>query len=115
MWHNDTGNHTWIEVWEDGRWHFVEAYSSDGYDQAWWTAHAKKADSSSPRYSVWATSYRPSGAHFPLEWDPADETIPAVNVTERFSHIAFHLQRIVIERYFVLIVWRRFLIIIARR
>jgi zinc protease len=84
MWHNDTGNHTWIEVWEDGAWHFVEAYGSDGYDRAWWAPHAEKADASRPRYAVWATSYRPSGEHFPVEWAPGDETIPAINVTERY-------------------------------
>ena len=84
MWHNDTGNHTWIEVWDDGRWHFVEALGSDGYDQAWWTSHARKADPDRPLYAVWATTYRPSGFNFPLEWDPEDETIPAVNVTDRY-------------------------------
>lgn len=84
MWHNDTGNHTWIEVWEDGRWHSLEALGSDGFDRAWWTAHAAKADPDRPLYAVWATSYRPTGTHFPLEWDPDDETIPAVNVTGRY-------------------------------
>jgi hypothetical protein len=84
MWHNDTGNHTWIEVWDDGAWHFVEALGSDGYDRAWWTDHARKARAEDPLYAVWATTYRPTGSHFPLEWDPDDMTIPAVNVTERY-------------------------------
>jgi hypothetical protein len=84
MWHNDTGNHTWIEVWDEGRWHFVEALGSDGYDQAWWATHAGKADPDRPLYAVWATTYRPSGFNFPLEWDPDDQTIPAVNVTDRY-------------------------------
>ncbi|MCH2145233.1 MAG: hypothetical protein MK082_08820 [Phycisphaerales bacterium] len=84
MWHNDTGNHTWIEVWDDGAWHFVEALGSDGYDRAWWTEHARKAKADDPLYAVWATTYRPTGTHFPLEWDPDDVTIPAVNVTERY-------------------------------
>ena len=85
MWHNNSGNHTWIEVWDDGRWHFIEAFSSDGYDRAWWSAHAHKADGAQPRYAVWATSYKPTGSTFPLEWDPSDTAVPAVNVTERYQ------------------------------
>ena len=83
-WHDDRGNHTWVEVWDDGRWHSVEAFGGPGYGEAWWIDRATRADASDPQYAVWATSWKPTGSNFPLEWDPADHTIPAVNVTERY-------------------------------
>ena len=84
MWHDDSGNHTWVEVWDDGQWHYVEAFGGPGYDEAWWVERAQKARESDPMYAVWATSWKPTGTNFPLEWDPEDHTIPAVNVTARY-------------------------------
>ena len=84
MWFDDSGNHTWVEVWDDGRWHYVEAFGGPGYDEAWWVDRAARARASDPHYSVWATSWKSTGSSFPLEWDPDDHTIPAVNVTERY-------------------------------
>ena len=84
MWHDDSGNHTWVEVWDDGRWHYVEAFGGPGYGEAWWVDRATRAQANEPLYAVWATSWKPTGDHFPLEWDPEDQTIPAVNVTERY-------------------------------
>lgn len=84
MWHDDSGNHTWIEVWDDGEWEFVEALGGEGYGKAWWLEKIAKANPADPLYTVWATSYRPTGTHFPLEWDPADRTIPAVDVSARY-------------------------------
>ncbi len=84
MWHDDSGNHTWIEVWDDGRWEFVEALGGEGYGKAWWLEKIAKVNPDDPLYTVWATSYRPTGTHFPLEWDPADDTIPSVDVSARY-------------------------------
>jgi hypothetical protein len=84
MWHDDSGNHTWIEVWDNGRWEFVEALGGEGYGKAWWLEKIAKANPDDPLYTVWATSYRPTGSHFPLEWDPADHTIPSVDVSARY-------------------------------
>ena len=84
MWHDDSGNHTWIEVWDTGRWEFVEALGGEGYGKAWWLEKIAKANPADPLYTVWATSYRPTGTHFPLEWDPADQTIPSVDVSSRY-------------------------------
>ena len=84
MWHDDSGNHTWVEVWDDGQWHYVEAFGGPGYDRAWWVERAGRARASDPMYAVWATSWKPTGTNFPLEWDPENRTIPAVNVTARY-------------------------------
>ena len=84
MWHDDSGNHTWIEVWDDGEWEFVEALGGEGYGKAWWLEKIGKANPDDPLYTVWATSYRPTGTHFPLEWDPTDRSIPSIDVSARY-------------------------------
>ena len=84
MWHDGSGNHTWVEVWDDGRWHHVEAFGGDGYDDAWWRQRASLAREDDPDRAVWATSWRPTGRNMPLAWDPGDTSVSGINVTRRY-------------------------------
>lgn len=83
-WPGRGGNHTWVEVWDDG-WHFVGAAESDpkGLDHAWFVADAAKAVKDRPQNAIWAVTYRATGTHFPLVWDRKSE-INAENVTDRY-------------------------------
>ncbi len=83
-WHDRSGNHTWVEVWDQGRWHFVEAFGGGGYDEAWWRERATRALEGDPEHGVWASSWRPTGTHLPLAWDPDDTSVPGVDVTRRY-------------------------------
>ncbi len=84
-WANKEGNHTWVEVWDHG-WHFAGAaeYDAQGLDHAWFTNDAALADPESKLSSIYAVRYEPTGIHFPLPWNPGDDSIHAVNVTERY-------------------------------
>ncbi|MDA1230869.1 MAG: transglutaminase-like domain-containing protein, partial [Planctomycetota bacterium] len=84
-WANKNGNHTWVEVWDNG-WHFTGAaeYDSRGLDHAWFTSDAALADSSSQLSSIYSVKYEATGIHFPLTWSLQDDSIHAVNVTERY-------------------------------
>ncbi len=43
-WAHSDDNHAWVEVWVDGKWHFIGACEPDaGLDLAWFTAPAKRA------------------------------------------------------------------------
>ena len=43
-WAHSDDNHAWVEVWVDGRWHFIGACEPDAdLDLAWFTAPAKRA------------------------------------------------------------------------
>src|SRR5687767_6114718 len=59
MWTNERGNHTWAEIW-DGDWHFAGAdeYDSNGLDRGWFVGDAAQARVDSPRYSIYATSWK---------------------------------------------------------
>ena len=41
MWWNKSGNHTWVEIWDEG-WHFMGAdeYDAKGLNHGWFTDHA---------------------------------------------------------------------------
>jgi predicted esterase len=88
-WPNKSGNHAWVEVWDQG-WHFTGAAEFDprGLNHAWFNADAALAQESFWDQSILATSFRSTGHSFPLVWDRADKSVPAVNVTRRYTRNA---------------------------
>jgi len=66
-WTDKRGNHTWVEIWSDGDWHFTGAaeYNADGLD--------------------YATSFAKTKTTFPgwsLDWR---NPVFAINVTDRYT------------------------------
>ena len=84
-WSDNRGNHAWVEVWDNG-WHFTGAdeYNKNGLNRAWFVGDARKAVPGSEEHAVWATSWQHTRNHFPMVWDRADHSVPAVDVTERY-------------------------------
>ncbi len=84
-WPGRGGNHTWVEVWDDG-WHFVGAAEPDekGLDHAWFVGDAAKAIKGSPRSAIYAVTYRTSGTFFPMVWNRSDR-VPGEDVTDRYA------------------------------
>ena len=85
-WPGRGGNHTWVEVWDDG-WHFVGAAEPDekGLDHAWFVGDAAKAiKGSTPQNAIYAVTYRTTGEFFPLVWNRPDR-VPGENVTDRYA------------------------------
>ncbi len=90
MWVSVYGNHSWSEVWIDGKWHFIE-YNAEGIDKSWFLSRCAEFEGlTDPLHQVYATSFAKNGAHsyFPLPWSTEDTTIHAHNVTSRY--IALH-------------------------
>ena len=93
LWADGSGNHSWVEVWDDGRWRFTGAAEPTGseLDKGWFTGRAADAVAEDPRRAVWATSWNGSGrdgsprSHFPMVWSPEDTSVSAVNVTDRYT------------------------------
>ncbi len=85
-WADDRGNHTWVEVWDNG-WHFTGAdeFDAKGLNRGWFVGDAKRATEGDPEHAVWATSWADTGAHFPMVWDRRDRTVPGVDVTARYA------------------------------
>ena len=76
MWTDDSGNHTWVEVWDHGTWRIVGATEPDPFDRAWFNDKAK-ACAASPEHGIWAARFTRTDEHFPLFWNPDYEGVPA--------------------------------------
>ncbi len=84
-WHDDRGNHSWVEVWVDGKWWFTEFYpDADGLDNAWFLADAGQGNPVDREYAVWAVSWKPTGEAFPMVWSPESNDVHGVNVTDQY-------------------------------
>jgi transglutaminase-like putative cysteine protease len=84
-WPGRGGNHTWVEVWSEGSWHYMGAAEPDekGLDHGWFSEEAGRVPGTNPMETIYAVSYRPTGTTFPLIWDPGNG-VPAENVTSRY-------------------------------
>lgn len=85
-WHDNRGNHTWVEVWLDGEWYFTEYYYKE-LDRAWFLADAGKAVVGDRYYAVWASSWKPTGISFPLVWDYDIDYVPAIDVSQHYIDV----------------------------
>ena len=85
LWTNKSGNHSWVEVWDDG-WHFTGAAEPSGseLDKAWFIERAATAQREHPLHAIYAVSFQKTPILFPLVWDRDIDYVHAVNVTDRY-------------------------------
>lgn len=97
-WPGRGGNHTWVEVWDKGGWHFVGAAEPDasGLDHAWFAGEAGGAIEDKPENAIWAVTYRDAGGRFPIVWKPG-ASVFAENVTARYRTNEVKKPRLMIE------------------
>ncbi len=86
MWPDESGNHTWVEIW-DGQWHYIGAAEPMPLDHAWFTEKASHADA---RHPIYASSFKRTSLSFPMPWAPGLKFVPAVDVTDRYTHLQKH-------------------------
>ena len=86
LWANKSGNHSWVEVWDNG-WHFTGACEPTGndLDKGWFKGRAATALADHPLHAIYAVSYQKTPSAFPLVWAPQNRSVSAVNVTERYT------------------------------
>jgi hypothetical protein len=83
LWTDNSGNHSWVEVWDQG-WHYTGAAEPAKLDSAWFTGKAATARRDDPWHAIYAVSYRRTPSEYPLLWDSGSDGIYAVNVTDRY-------------------------------
>ncbi|MDE0935991.1 MAG: hypothetical protein OSA89_08740 [Mariniblastus sp.] len=83
-WKNKNGNHTWVEVWDDG-WQFTGAaeHNPQGLNRTWFQGDAALADPDSKLHSIYAASFQKTETAFPMVWSP-EKRVFAENVTRRY-------------------------------
>ena len=83
-WPDGEGNHTWVEIWDDG-WHFLGAAEPDaqGLNHAWFKQRVAGALPGGEN-AVWAASFKRTVDLFPLSWLPQQDFVFADDVTSRY-------------------------------
>ena len=91
LWSDGSGNHSWVEIWDDG-WHFTGAAepTGDRLNDGWFMGRAAAASLNDPASAIYATSFRNTAISFPCVWDPTNKSIPAVDVTQRYVNHRRH-------------------------
>ena len=86
LWTNKSGNHSWVEVWDEG-WHFTGAAepAGDALDKAWFTGRAATALRDEPMHAIYAVSYKKTPMLFPMVWAGQESKVYGVNVTDRYT------------------------------
>ena len=85
MWYNNSGNHSWVEIWDNG-WHVTGAAepTGDELNNFWFSGLASRAVEGHPKYGVYAATWADSDIHFPMDWLPGVDLYNAVDVTASY-------------------------------
>lgn len=89
LWSDNSGNHTWVEVWDNG-WHFTGACEPSGKElnAAWFIDRASKAQRDHRLHAIYAVTFRRNGQSFPMVWAREVHDVFAVNVTDRYTSLS---------------------------
>jgi hypothetical protein len=85
-WSDDSGNHSWVEIW-DGDWKFTGAAepTGDELNKGWFVERASKADATKAAYAIYAVSFKKTNLKFPMVWQRDFDPVWATNVTQRYT------------------------------
>ncbi len=88
LWSDRSGNHSWVEVYDQG-WHFTGAAepAGDALDKAWFIGRAAKAQRDHRRHAIYAVSFRHTPQPFPMVWKRGVDYVHSVNVTDRYTQL----------------------------
>lgn len=80
------GNHNWVEIWDNGKWHHLGASEPSKLNKTWFTAKTATASDKEKWYhKIYGSSYKKTGIHFPMVWDLSDKSVPAIDVNEYYQ------------------------------
>ncbi|MDC0263846.1 transglutaminase-like domain-containing protein [Verrucomicrobia bacterium] len=88
LWSDGSGNHSWVEVYDQG-WHFTGAAepAGDALNKAWFIGRAAKAQRDSQPHAIYAVSFRHTPQPFPMVWKRGADYVHSVNVTDRYTQL----------------------------
>tara|TARA_Y100000588_G_scaffold310442_1_gene336001 strand:- start:30 stop:1127 length:1098 start_codon:yes stop_codon:yes gene_type:complete len=86
-WYNDSGNHSWVEIWDDG-WHFTGAAEPTELklDEGWFLDLAAQAKKGDIKYGIFAVTWGSSDLYFPMDWLPGVKKYKGIDITDRYTN-----------------------------
>ena len=98
LWYNNSGNHSWVEIW-DNEWHFTGAAepTGDKLNEVWFLSLANKAIVGDMNYGIFATTWEDTELYFPMSWLPNEKNYNAIDVTTRYTRGIINKEKIPIR------------------
>ncbi len=86
MWYNNSGNHSWVEIWDNG-WHYTGAAEPTGnkLNEVWFLDLASRATKGDMRYGIFAVTWENSDLYFPMDWLAGIKKYNGVDITDRYT------------------------------
>lgn len=80
------GNHNWVEIWDNGKWHHLGASEASKLNKTWFSKKTATASDTEKWYHwIYGSSFKKTGKHFPMVWNLKDKSAPAVDLTEYYQ------------------------------
>jgi len=88
LWSDLSGNHSWVEIFDNGQWHFTGAGEATGdkLNVAWFVGRASGCERDNLLHAIYAARFERSAQKFPLPWAQDVDWVNAVNVTDRYTN-----------------------------
>lgn len=81
-------NHSWVEIYDDGKWFYIGASEDSDFDKTWFSEQASRAIAptgpSDYRNGIYAVSFKRTGTRIPAPWN-AEKTVNVLDVTGRYT------------------------------
>jgi Transglutaminase-like superfamily len=85
LWTNNTGNHSWVEVWQDGVWYHLGAFDGEGLNKAWFNKDVVNNIPRDPKYAIFAYAWLPTEESLWRSMTSDRQTTrPVLDVTQRY-------------------------------
>ena len=86
LWSDNSGNHSWVEIWDGRGWRFTGAAepTGDQLDKGWFVERSRAATVGDKKHGIFAVTWQDSPLVFPLSFTDASSPSRGIDVTERY-------------------------------
>lgn len=85
LWAHKPGNHSWVEVWQEGTWYHLGAFDGAGLNEAWFNNDVVFNRANDPQYAIFAYAWLPSETTVLRSMTSGRSTPrPVIDVTQRY-------------------------------
>jgi len=85
LWAHKPGNHSWVEVWQEGVWYHLGAFDGAGLNNAWFNNDVVFNRVHDPQYAIFAYAWLPSETNVLRSMTSGRNTPrPVIDVTQRY-------------------------------
>jgi hypothetical protein len=85
LWAHKPGNHSWVEVWQEGTWYHLGAFDGTGLNEAWFNNDVIFNRTNDPRYAIFAYAWLPAESSTMRSMTSGRNTPrPVIDVTQRY-------------------------------